>query len=204
MTGTARTAGTAVLSQLAIPVGGLSSMGAVGSLLALIFSPSNRTSGVIEFFLATSALLGLTLYFLVRLQKKCKMLIAHINHQEALSLDAVNMLGHPGPVFMAFDRDHQVLAICNSANGHYKMHNFSYVLAWHYIWTDRKSMEFSGPGERIRGTSMQAPAFDPVVRRVNFMLVLEVANPDRPLMKFPMSERAAIEWCARLQATFNG
>ena|SRR5579859_4740205 len=204
MTGTARTAAIAVLSQLAIPVGGLSAMGAAGSLLALIFSPSNRTPGVIEFFLVTSVLFGLTLYGLARLQKKGKMLIAHINHQEALSLDVGNMLGYPSPVFMAFDRTHQVLAICNSATSHYEMHNFSYVLAWHYTWTDRKSMEFSGAGERIRGTSMQAPAFEPVVRRVNFMLVLEVADPVRPLIKFPMSERAAIEWCARLQATFNG
>jgi hypothetical protein len=204
MTGTARTAGTTVLSQLAIPVGGLSAIGAAGSFLLLIFSPSSRTSGVIEFFLAASSLFGLTLYFLARLQKKGKALIAQINHQEALTLDPVNMLGYPSPVFMVFDRSNQVLAICNSANGQYELQTFSYVLAWHYTWTDRKSMEFSGPGAHIRGTSMQAPAFDPVVKRVNFMLVLEVADPARPHMKFPMSERAAIEWCARLQATFNG
>jgi hypothetical protein len=204
MKGTARAVGAAVLSQLAVPVGGLSVMGAAGSLLALIFSPNNRTSGVIEFFLATSALFGLTLYLLARTQKKSKTLIAHINHQEALSLDARNILGYPSPVFMVFDHAHQSLAICNSVTGYYEIRGFSYVLAWHYTWTDRKSMEFSGAGERIRGTAMHAPAFEPVVSRVNFVLVLEVADPVKPVMKFPMSERAAIEWCARLKATFSG
>jgi len=44
MSSSAKTLGTAVFAGLAIPVGGVSGIGAVGSLLALIFSSSSRTS----------------------------------------------------------------------------------------------------------------------------------------------------------------
>ena len=45
--------------------------------------------------------------------------------------------------------------------------------------------------------------FERTVRAKDFALELQVANPQRPLLSFPMSRRAAEIWCARLNAIFN-
>ena len=38
----------------------------------------------------------------------------------------------------------------------------------------------------------------------DFAVELQTADPQRPLLSFPMSRRAAETWCARLNAIFNG
>ena len=59
-------------------------------------------------------------------------------------------------------------------------------------------------------TSQQANAaadtamYQPVEYANNFRLVLEVADVETPRLEFPVSERAAHEWCARLNAIFAG
>lgn len=199
-----RTVGNAVLASLAIPAGGISFLGAAGSLLALTLSPSSRTSGVFLFFLATAGLLGATLYFLAAQQKRGKQLVARINAREGLRLDATNMLGYPSPAFFVFDRGSRKLAACDMSSGQYVVHDATYILGWHYTWTNRESVEMIGAGNRVGESRLHAPAFERVERRVNFRLVLEVANPVRPMLAFPMPERAAIEWCARLNAILNG
>jgi hypothetical protein len=50
MTSSARNLGTTMFAGLAIPVGGVSGIGTVGSLLALIFSSTSRTTGLFLFF----------------------------------------------------------------------------------------------------------------------------------------------------------
>ena len=93
MRSSAKTLGTAVFAGLAISVGGVSGIGAVGSLLALIFSSSSRISGMFLSFLAAASVFGATFYFLASLQKKGKQLVLDINQRESPSLDPVNMLG---------------------------------------------------------------------------------------------------------------
>lgn len=200
----ARTVGTAVFASLAIPVGGLSALGALGAGLGLLFSPSMRTGNVFLFFLATVGLLAVAINFLIKQQKKGKQLVHRVNEREALKLNPSNMLGYPSPVFLAFDRPNQMLAVCDSSTGRYEVYDASYILRWYYTWATRESMEMAGAGHRVGNTQLHAPAFERVERRTNFRVVLEVANPAKPTMEFPMSERAAIEWCARLNAIFNG
>ena len=115
MTSSAKTLGTAVFAGLAIPVGGVSGIGAVGSLLALIFSSSSRTSGMFLSFLATASVFGATFYFLTSLQKQGKQLVLDINQRESLSLDAVHLLGFPCPAFVVFDRRQRRITVCNSS-----------------------------------------------------------------------------------------
>jgi hypothetical protein len=200
----AKTVGTAVFASLAIPVGGLSALGAFGAALALLFSPGMRTGNVFLFFLVAAWLFGVAINFLAKQQKKGKQLVHEVNTRAALKLDPSNMLGYPSPVFLVFDRPNQMLAVCDSSTGRYEVYDASYVLRWYYTWATRESMEMAGGGNRVGNTQLHAPAFERVERRTNFRVVLEVANPARPAMEFPMSERAAIEWCARLNAIFNG
>jgi len=51
---------------------------------------------------------------------------------------------------------------------------------------------------------MSVPTFERTVRAKNFAIELQTADPQRPLLSFPMSRRAAETWCARLNALFNG
>lgn len=199
----AKTVGSALLASIAIPIGGLSFLGVAGTLLMLLVSPSSRTQGVIQFLLAAAGLLGAVLYFLASQQKRGKQLVAQINERERLHLDSTNMLGYPNPVFLAFDRGSQRLATCDSSTGQYAIHDGSYVLGWHYTWSVKESTEMVGAGNRVGESRLHAPAFERVERRTNFRLVLEVANPSQPTLTFPMSERAAIEWCSRLNAIFK-
>lgn len=199
-----KTVGTAVAASLAIPVAGLSGLGALGALLSWLFINGNRTSGVFYFFISALAIFIVAFRFLASLQKKAQNLVERINQESNLNLDKSNLLGYPSPVFFAFDRNNQKLAACNSIDASFKIHDLSYLLAWRIEWTNKNSMEISGVGRRIDGTNMHAPAFQNVERRANFCLVIEVSDISNPILKFPMSERAAREWCARLNAIVNG
>jgi hypothetical protein len=115
MTSSAKTLGTAVFAGLAIPVGGVSGIGAVGSLLALIFSSSSCTSGTFLSFLAAVSVFGAAFYFLASLQKQGTQLVLVINQRESLSLDAVHLLCFPRPAFVIIDRRQRRITVCNSS-----------------------------------------------------------------------------------------
>jgi hypothetical protein len=204
MAGIIKTVGTGVLGAFAIPVAGLSGIGAAGAPLGWIFSAEYRTSGAFLFFVSAAAICFLAIRFLISLQKKADSHVADINHQTGLNLNPANMLGFPSPVFLVFDKQNHKLAMCNSITGNFQIHELSYLLLWSYEWRNVESMELSGQGNQIPGTHMHAPAFERVERRKGFTLVLEVADERNPILKFPMSERSAKIWCAKLNAIVNG
>jgi hypothetical protein len=202
MAGIVKTLGVSVLAALAIPLAGLSGLGVVGSLLSML-SASNRTSGVVMFFLCSAGLFGLAFWFLAKLQKQAKALVERTNLENNLRLDPANLLGYPAPIFLVFDKQNRKLAICNHVAGDARVYDFAYVLAWRYEWRNVERMEISGAGSQVSNTGIRAPAFERVTEAKHFTLVLEVADEHNPILKFPMSERAAKTWCARLNALFN-
>lgn len=204
MAGILKTIGTALLGTFAIPVAGLSGIGAAGALLGWIFSAQNRTTGVFLFFICSVLTFFLAVRFLIGLEKKANSLVAGINHQTGLNLNPANMLGYPSPAFLVFDKQNRKLAMCNSSTADFKIYELSHLLSWQYEWRNVNSMEFSRGGNLISGTTMSAPAFDRVQRRQGFTLTIEVADENNPILQFPMSERAAIQWCAKLNAIVNG
>lgn len=204
MHGIVKTVGTSVFGAFAIPVAGISGLGAIGSLLAWIFSAQNRTGGMFLFFVAASTTCLLAIRFLAALHRNAQNLVDDINRQSNLSFNPSNLLGYPATVFLVFDKSNRKLAVCNSSTGDFQIHDLAYLLAWRYEWKNKQSMELSGIGRQIDGTNMHAPSFERVGRRESFALVLELANENNPVLKFPMSERAAKEWCAKLNAIVNG
>ena len=128
-----------------------------------------------------------------------------INRKESLCLNPINMLGHPSPGFLVFDKVNRKIAICNSVTGDYKIHEFEYVLRWHYDWATGTDISVSNQGDFIPGTVMRQPVVENREYRKSFALVLEVLDENNPVLKFPMqSEAAAQRWCATLNAIFNG
>ncbi|MBC3873499.1 hypothetical protein [Undibacterium flavidum] len=204
MANTLKTAGTIMAASLAIPIAGLSGLGALGSMLGWLFIKGNRTSGVFLFFVIASAIFYITFRFLINLQKKAHNLVIKTNEETNFKFDKSNLLGYPSPVFFAFDRANRKMASFNSVDGSSQIYELSYLLAWQVEWTNKNRMEISGMGNQIDGTNMRVPAFQNTTRRESFCLAIEVANMDNPILKFPMSERAANEWCARLNAIVNG
>lgn len=199
-----KTFGVTILSSLAIPVAGLSGLGAVGSGLGWIFFKSNRTIGVAEFFLVSLVIFVIAFMFLAKLQKNAKELVQRINRENQLDLDMSNFLGYPSPVFLTFDSRNRKIAVCNFADGSYRLEELSYLIQWRVEWRIKSSMEATGLGNQINATGMRSPSFEQVERRTDFCLVLTVNDPRNPIMKFPMSERACGEWHARLNAVCNG
>jgi hypothetical protein len=63
MHGIVKTVGTSVFGTIAIPVAGISGLGAIGSLLAWIFSAQNRTGDMFLFFVAASTTCLLAIRF---------------------------------------------------------------------------------------------------------------------------------------------
>lgn len=199
-----KTFGVTMLSSLAIPVAGLSGLGVLGSGLGWIFFKSNRTAGVAEFFLVSAIVFALSFWFLVKLQKNAKELVHKVNQENQLSLDASNLLGYPSPAFLTFDSKNRKIAVCNSADGSYRLEDLSYLIDWRVEWCIKSSMEATGLGNQINATGMRAPSFEQVERRTDFCLVLNLNDSRTPIMKFPMSERSCGEWDARLNAVCNG
>lgn len=202
--GTIKTAITAMLGTLAVPVMGLSGLGAIGSLMVLFFARDYRTSGVFIFFVAATITCFLSIRLLQGIYKKSKNLVESMNLQANLNFNVENLLGHPSPVFLAFDKQNQKLAVCNSSTGTFQIHPLSYLLAWHYEWKNRETMEFTGHFHQVGDTGMNAPSFERDHKRVLFELVIEVADEINPILKFYVSEREAKQWCAKLNAIVNG
>lgn len=204
MWGTLRTLASALLLALAPPVGGVALLAAVASGLTWAFAPAQERDGAATVFVVAMAVLIVVVGLLARMQSRARRLVAAINATSGLRLDPRYLLGSPSPVFVAFDRAHRQLVIANASTGTYRTYPFHHVLRWSADWTTRTHMQLTGTGDWVQGTHLQSPTFTPIERDEAFALVLDLADPDLPQLAFPMSERAAVAWCARLNALFNG
>lgn len=217
MKGFWRSAALGAMASLAVPVAGISGLATAGLSLALFLAmfdvgPASMprvslwqllTSETTFYLLIALAIFILAFNFLARLQAECQALVSRANSNEGLTLDASHLLGHPAPVFVAFDKQRRKLAVCSVADDTYRIHDFSWVLCWQMTWREVESTEMNGGHRKVNATGMSVPMFERTVRAKDFAIELQVANAHRPLLKFPMSRRAAECWCARLGAIFN-
>ena len=213
-----KTAGVGAAAGLAVPVAGLSGLAAAGLTLILVLAmvgvgPARLsqaslwgllTSELMLYLLISLAIFTLSFRFLARLQARCQALVARINAQQGLSFDAGHLLGYPAPAFLVFDSQNRKIAACDVVNDAYKLHDFSWLLGWRMTWREVESMEMNGGSRQVNASGMSVPTFERTVRAKNFAIELQTADPQRPVLSFPMSRRAAETWCARLNAIFNG
>ena len=213
-----KTAGMGAAAGLAVPVAGLSGLAAAGLTLILVLAmfgvgPARLsqtslwgllTSELMLYLLISLAIFTLSFRFLARLQARCQALVARINAQQGLSFDAGHILGYPAPTFLVFDSRNRKIADCDVVNDAYKLHDFSWLLGWRMTWREVESMEMNGGSRQVNASGMSVPTFERTVRAKNFAIELQTADPQRPVLSFPMSRRVAETWCARLNAIFNG
>ena len=223
-----KTAGVGAAAGLAVPVAGLSGLAAAGLTLILVLAmigvgPARLsqaslwgllTSELMLYLLISLAIFTLSFRFLARLQARCQALVARINAQQGLSFDAGHLLGYPAPAFLVFDSQNRKIAAgalqislyaaCDVVNDAYKLHDFSWLLGWRMTWREVESMEMNGGSRQVNASGMSVPTFERTVRAKDFAIELQTADPQRPVLSFPMSRRAAETWCARLNAIFNG
>ena len=213
-----KTAGMGAAAGLAVPVAGLSGLAAAGLTLILVLAmfgvgPARLsqtslwgllTSELMLYLLISLAIFTLSFRFLARLQARCQALVASINAQQGLSFDAGHLLGYPAPAFLVFDSQNRKIAACDVVNDAYKLHDFSWLLGWQMTWREVESMEMNGGSRQVNASGMSVPTFERTVRAKDFAIELQTADPQRPVLSFPMSRRAAEAWCARLNALFNG
>ncbi len=213
-----KTAGVGAAAGLAVPVAGLSGLAAAGLTLILVLAmvgvgPARLsqaslwgllTSELMLYLLISLAIFTLSFRFLARLQARCQALVARINAQQGLSFDAGHLLGYPAPAFLVFDSQNRKIAACDVVNDAYKLHDFSWLLGWRMTWREVESMEMNGGSRQVNASGMSVPTFERTVRAKDFAIELQTADPQRPVLSFPMSRRAAETWCARLNTLFNG
>lgn len=213
-----KTAGMGAAAALAVPAAGLSGLAAAGFTLILVLAmvgvgPARLsqtslwgllTSELMLYLLISLAIFTLSFRFLARLQARCQALVARINAQQGLSFDAGHLLGYPAPAFLVFDSRNRKIAACDVVNDAYKLHDFSWLLGWRVTWREVESMEMNGGSRQVNASGMSVPTFERTVRAKDFAIELQTADPQRPVLSFPMSRRAAETWCARLNAIFNG
>jgi hypothetical protein len=213
-----KTAGVGAAAGLAVPVAGLSGLAAAGLTLILVLAmigvgPARLsqaslwgllTSELMLYLLISLAIFTLSFRFLARLQARCQALVARINAQQGLSFDAGHLLGYPAPAFLVFDSQNRKIAACDVVNDAYKLHDFSWLLGWRMTWREVESMEMNGGSRQVNASGLSVPTFERTVRAKDFAIELQTADPQRPVLSFPMSRRAAEIWCARLNAIFNG
>ncbi len=213
-----KTAGVGAAAGLAVPVAGLSGLAAAGLTLILVLAmigvgPARLsqaslwgllTSELMLYLLISLAIFTLSFRFLARLQARCQALVARISAQQGLSFDAGHLLGYPAPAFLVFDSQNRKIAACDVVNDAYKLHDFSWLLGWRMTWREVESMEMNGGSRQVNASGMSVPTFERTVRAKDFAIELQTADPQRPVLSFPMSRRAAETWCARLNAIFNG
>lgn len=198
-----KTVGNSFASGIAIPAAGLSGIATIGSLFGMLLSSENRVSDVFQFFLVALSIFCLAIWHLVRQQKRAKSLVASVNQKEGLSLDGTQLLGYPSPTFIVFDHSNKKLAQCQSVTGDYQIKDFSWVMDWHCEWREFETMEMGGSARMVNATGMSVPTFERTRRLKDFALVLAVADASQPTLRFPMSQHAAHEWCARCNMLFN-
>ena len=54
-------------------------------------------------------------------------------------------------------------------------------------------MEMKGGSRQVNASGMSVPTFERTVRAKNFAIELQTADPQRPVLSFPMSRRAAAQ-----------
>lgn len=213
-----KTAGVGAVAGLAVPVAGLSGLAAAGLTLIFVLAmfgvgPARLsqtslwgllTSELMLYLLISLAIFTLSFRFLARLQARCQALVARINAQQGLSFDAAHLLGYPASAFLVFERQHRKLAVCSIVDETWRIHDFSWLLGWRMTWREVESMEMNGGSRQVNASGMSVPTFERSVRAKDFAIELQTADPQQPLLSFPMSRRAAETWCARLNALFNG
>ena len=213
-----KTAGMGAAAGLAVPVAGLSGLAAAGLTLILVLAmfgvgPARLsqpslwgllTGELMLYLLISLAIFTLSFRFLARLQARCQALVAKLNAQQGLSFDAGHLLGYPAPAFLVFDSRNRKIAACDVVNDAYKLHDFSWLLGWRMTWREVESMEMNGGSRQVNASGMSVPTFERTVRAKDFAIELQTADPQRPVLSFPMSRRAAETWCARLNTIFNG
>ena len=213
-----KTAGMGAAAGLAVPVAGLSGLAATALTLILVLAmfgvgPARLsqpslwgllTGELMLYLLISLAIFTLSFRFLARLQARCQALVARINAQQGLSFDAGHLLGYPAPAFLVFDSQNRKIAACDVVNDAYKLHDFSWLLGWQMTWREVESMEMNGGSRQVNASGMSVPTFERTVRAKDFAIELQTADPQRPVLSFPMSRRAAETWCARLNTIFNG
>lgn len=210
-------AAVGALAGLAIPVAGLSGLATAGLGLAMLLAlfdvgPAKMpyasvwqllTSGTMLALIIAAAIFTVAFRFLAKLQVQSKALVARINASEGLALDAGHLLGYPSPGFLVFDPQNRKVAVCSLIDDSYRIHDYSWVISWRVTWRESESMEMGGGTRPVNGTGMSAPSFERTVRLKDFAIELTVADPNQPLLKFPMSRKATHVWTARLAAFFN-
>ncbi|MFV3405181.1 hypothetical protein ACNFIC_14695 [Pseudomonas sp. NY15463] len=210
-------AAVGALAGLAIPVAGISGLATAGlglSMLLALFDvgPAKMpyaslwqllTSGTMLALVIAGAIFAVSFRFLAKLQLKSKALVAKINASEGLALDAGHLLGYPSPGFLVFDPQNRKVAVCSLIDDSYRIHDYAWVISWQVTWRESQSMEMGGGTRKVNATGMSVPTFERTVQLKDFAIELTVADPNQPLLKFPMSRKATHVWTARLAAFFN-
>lgn len=190
-------------------------VGIFSFLLAFSWQDSRARLFLLAAFCCVIFVLSLRLlnFFRKKFAMQCHDFVAAINEKHGLSLDTKidNVLGYTaGGACIAFDIKNRKLAIRREPKTEVEIKDFSYVLDWRYEFnagqTTRNNITFGGGG-MIPGTNMMAPGSAQTVKEYknNFVVVLEVADMNCPLMRFSvLNEDDAKEWCAKISAVFNG
>lgn len=201
-----QTLGVGVVGALALPVAGTCALAAIISLFMLLFT-ADRSLNLLLFCLATSALAGFSWKTVTAMSHWGRQLVENINRTESLTLNPANMLGLPSPTFFAFDKANRKLAICNSITGEYDIHDFRYIHKWRYEWDVgvRINVGVAAGMNNMSGASLYQPTVSRSGFKKGFVLVLDLADDDTPVFKFPMqTEAMARHWCARLNTIYHG
>lgn len=194
---------TRIAGGIAIPAAGLSGFATIGSLMGMLLSTENRTVNVFQFFLVALSILCLAIWHLVRQQRRAKAFVVSVNQKEGLNFDNTQLLGYPSPIFVVFDHYSRKLAQCQSDTGDYQLRDFSWVIGWRCEWREVDTVEMGGSARVVNVTGMSVPSFERTRRFKDFALVLEIADASHPSLRYPMSQRAAHEWCTRCNALFH-
>lgn len=198
-----------LFNQFILLVMVISGLVSVVTLVMTAVYSGGRVGSFVGFLFSSGICFGM-FKALKRMHARGSRLVESINAKESINLNPINMIGGPpSPIFMVFDKVNRKFALCNSATGDYKVHDFSYILKWSYDWgvgqkTSVSLASIENPN-MIPGTNMGRPVFETTEHKRNFTIVLEVADANRPILKIPaQSEAAAKEACAKLNAIFNG
>ena len=205
MSGMLRTAGTTMLAVAALPVAGIAALVGLFTLMQFLLGFGTRSFGDFLTFVICALVVFFSLRFAWRTWKKSEQFVLEMNRQQGLQLMPNMLLGAPAPAFMAFDRENRKIAVCNAVTGDCRVEEFSHVLGWRYEWRNADQIEIAGVGGTVRGSPMMTPLWEKTERRTGFEVIVEVSDPGRPELRFPMfNESQASQWCARLDAIFNG
>ena len=205
MSGRLRIASTAMLAVAALPVAGIAALVGLFTLMQILLGFGTRSFGELLTLLICAASVFFPLRFAWRTWKKSEQFVLAMNRQHGLQLIPNRLLGAPSPVFMAFDQVNRKIAVCNAVTGDCRIEEFAHVLGWRYEWRNADQIEIAGVGGSVRGSPMMTPRWEKTERRTGFEVIVEVSDPARPELRFPMfNESQASQWCARLDAIFNG